>query len=163
MKISREAIENYIAENNLEAADGFVYGFETYDDAENFANQIDSEVVEIKKRDGQHWKNMGFAGKAFDLTPAMFGDDYDIFPSDSNIFKEMIYPFLENAADYEEAQNIMEKYNDLVEAVENLEDGGIVLACNNGEGIYVPEQSFPKEVMEYYFDVYSYAIAVAIP
>lgn len=133
-------------------------GFETIKEAEKFANENGGEVSRFKNRDGhQFWRLLGWAGKAFSIDAYLedagdniylttLSDEYNRFAEDSKA-----------CAENEDFDGITRAYNRLEKAISGFdaleEDEELIW-----NGAYF--ESKKKAMMQYSYDVYSYAIGV---
>ncbi len=141
-----------------EPHDGWAaHGFDTFQDAKDFAEEVGGEVVEIHWYDGDHFANSkGLANKPFNRSAEDFGDDYCEFSNIEEEF-EVLKERIAECNSLEDIQHLIKNFEKLSDALEAAEDGEVVVAyC----GAY--DDTIQANVMEYSYDTSNYAIAVTL-
>lgn len=135
-------------------------GFDTYEDAEAFAEEIGSDVCLFQTRDGHtFWRNNGRKYEALTADDYLndLGDNFhawtpDMLDSDADVVRDLVADDeLEKAAKkIADLQKLRDEYDE-AEADE-------IIIC--GEGRYM--ETVKATMMKYYEDVHTYAVGVLI-
>lgn len=133
-------------------------GFNTIEQAEEFARENGGEVSKFKTRAGHHfWRLIGWTNEAFSID-AWLEDAGD--NTYMTILSDEFERFAEVAKDYannEDFDGITKAYNRLEnakDAIDALEDDEVLV----WNGSYFESKN--EKMMEYSYDVYSYAVGV---
>lgn len=131
-------------------------GFETFEEAQEFAKEHDLEIIHIKKRDGwQMWERGNIAWEAYTISADTYGDDYSSYTSEEVYFEQEVKVALESAESYDEVKAIMDAAERVIDELRLIDDNEQVIT----RGLDYVEVA-KVTTMEYCEDVYHYAIAV---
>lgn len=110
-----------------------VIGFESFEQAKEFAEEFGFDLTYFEKRDGwQLWYRAG--GVAFDpmlVSCNDYGDDYTEFQpgmGEEDFFESEIVEVISNFSDFESFDNFLEEKKELWEEIQKAEEGQIVIA-----------------------------------
>lgn len=171
--MSRELLENIAYEKGLEYIEtttgmngypqhlrGAIIGFETFEEAEEVAQEHGLRITTFFKRDG--WKlyqrERGTTYRALHITASDYGDDYKHFTnkiSESDFIEEELLPNLA-ATTFGDIQIITQRYEELFDKIVEAEDDELVIASTFGE--YV--ETIKKELMSWTHDSKTWVIGV---
>jgi hypothetical protein len=161
-----------LAENNnlqfIETTDGMngypqnlkpaLIGFETFEEAKEFASEHGLETWIFHKRDGwQLWERKTLAYVSFHNSADDYGDNYNMFESDDkkDYYENEVKPRLENFSDLNDLKKFVEKQEEIMDELERCDDGEAVITyC----GEYY--ETIKVRSMEFYHDTHSYVIGV---
>lgn len=143
-----------------------IIGFDTYQQAEDFANEHGCEVSLFKIRDGhQLWTNLG--RKHEPLTDRDYLEDLSdnywqaskemCIETFKNILADMLEKF---EGDFSDIDTLIAGEKELLEAIENCSDDEIIIT---GSGFKFGHYDTCKKVMmQYHYDVTTYAVGVFV-
>lgn len=141
---------------NLQCA---LIGFETFEQAEEFAQENDLDVVCLHKRDGwQLYERGEIAYEPFNIKADDYGDNYNMFkPSDlEDYYENEIKPCLDSFDNLEDLQKFLEDQNEIMDELENCDENEAVITyCGK---LY--ERITAIRAMEFYHDTHYYVIGV---
>ena len=137
-----------------------VIGFDTWQDAEEFAKETGREIVRITKRDGhQFWWSEGREFEPLKPTVAWYGDTYEAFESQDQWWeseKEFLQELFANGISSEAFKDEINRLIEIYNTFDGLEDNEQVVT----ESHAFPE-IVPIETMRWHDkDVTDYVIAV---
>jgi len=133
-------------------------GFETIEDAKEFARENGGEVSKFKTRDGHHfWRLIGWTNEAFTLD-AWLEDAGDntyttTLPEEFERFAEDAKEFANNE-DFDGVEKAFSRFKKAKDEFDILGDDEVLI----WNGAYF--ESKAKKMMQYSYDVYSYAVGV---
>lgn len=134
----------------------FVYGFETFKEAEQYATEHKKNVCLFKIRDGHNfYKNLGETIEPLTIYDYLsdLGDDYSSF--DFEYEKTALSEKLEEIDDVDEVRTLIQNFSELLEKQEDLNDGEMIILHLNQY-----YETCNEVLMSYSEDVYSYVIGV---
>lgn len=113
-------------------------GFDTYEEAEQFAVANDGEVHEFHKMDGwQLWERIGRAYEPMIVTEEDYGNGYE-FVSDTRVWlneqKERLTELVGNLKpnNFEDIRKELDRLEEICDYIESLDKGEVVV-LNDGE------------------------------
>lgn len=138
-----------------------VIGFESFEQAQEFADEYNLNLEVFKKRDGwAFWyRTRNKAFEPFVRTCEDYGDDYRFFESSDQFefFENEVRDILVNCTDFEEAKQVIENAEKVYDEICNLSDDEFVVTrC----GSYY--DTIKKKTMQYEYDTHHYAIGVIL-
>ncbi len=150
-----EYIETTSARNGYpQSIKGAVIGFETYEEAKNFASENDLEIQFFKKKDGWDlwYRNGNTAYEGLTIYSSDYGDDYDDICSDDHeneqeFIQSEISERIAQLSSFEEIERFLSDKKDLWEKVEIIEEDEIIITCC---GMYY--ETLKKETMRFSHD-----------
>lgn len=136
-----------------------VIGFETFEDAKDFAREIGGQVVDLCKRDGwQFWKSNGRVWEEWKMNAEDYGDDYECvtdaqewWQGEREIMSEVEYDTPEDMYEH------LEMIKDIYEEIEGLCENEQLLICR---GRRYDTEVIPIKTMRYHIDVWRHEIGV---
>lgn len=138
---------------NLEPA---LIGFNTWEEAEAFAEENGLILCELHKRDGwQLWGRGNQVIEPFNITYEDYGDNYDVIGKDraSSYYEEEIKPIISEFDSLDDLEDFIDKKRVVVDELENMEDDeAVVTYC----GVY--DSTIKPKCMEWGFDTHNYVI-----
>lgn len=140
---------------------GFVFiGFDSFEEAQEYARVNGGDIVELHKRDGEHiWRNDGRTNKPYKLDGDTYGDDYMTYTDADEWWEEEFQSF--NIREYRcpaQAIERLQKMEEIYDAIWALEENQQLL-------IHKPSLRYEIiaiETMSYREDVYTYKIGVSV-
>lgn len=136
-----------------------VSGFESFEDAEDFAKQVRGEVVDLCKRDGhQFWSNCGRVWQEWKLTAEDYGDDYECVTDWEDWWedeKEILSETMKELETPDDLTILTDRVWKIYNEINNLGDNEQILLCR---GEYY--DTIPIKTTRYHIDVYERMIAV---
>ena len=109
-----------------------IVGFDDYDSAKEIADKYDLSLIWIDKREGWHiWHRGDTAYGPMEISPEDFGANYE-FEDDVNAYKGIVFETIEDKisrgmVDYDGIKEIMKKAEEVIEAIDGLEEGQTVV------------------------------------
>lgn len=170
----QEKIE--LAENNgltiIETTEGMngypkntnvgIIGFETFEEAEEFAEQNGLQVVSFVRRNGhQFWQNQGWRTEPYDQLQEYLDDEnYHCFYGNiEELAEELAQLYKDSIADitdFGEMEEIFNTFNDLYDELGTLGDDCFIATDTS----YRNYELLDKKTMMLDYDVYRYQIGV---
>ena len=136
-------------------------GFETFDQAEEFAKQNNGVVVALRKRDGwQFWESEGRVFEPFHVDGDTYGDDYSTETTQEHwedTCRELLSAMICDGASLEDISNAVRNMVAVSEKINLLDDNEALLLCH---GEYC--DTIKTRTMSYSEDVWSHQIGVEI-
>lgn len=128
-----------------------VTGFDTFEDAQAYADENELELIWLHKRNGQQFYNRGDkAYKPLTIKPEDFGDGC-VFYDDEEVFMEDVRSFISDMANSECSLNDFETFiaeaKEIVEALEQRDISEVVIVDN---GLYYDTQKLHPIEWHYY-------------
>lgn len=137
-----------------------IIGFDSFEEAQEYACVNGGDIVELHKRDGEHiWRNDGRTNKPYELDGDTYGDDYMTYTDAEEWWKEERESF--DIREYgcpAQAIEALQKMEEIYDAIWALEENQQVL-------IHKPSMRYETiaiETMSYREDVYTYYIGVSV-
>ena len=134
-------------------------GFETFEQAEEFAKKNDGVVVALRKRDGwQFWESEGRVYEPFHVDGDTYGDDYSSETSQENweiACRDLLSAMISDGASLEDISNAVKDMIAVSEKIDRLDDNEAVLLY---QGKYY--DTVRTRTMSYSEDVWCHQIGV---
>lgn len=131
-----------------------IVGFNTFEEAEVFAEEHSMELIHLKKRDGWDlWERGNTAWNAYDMMPNYDNDNNTVMYNYQEDITEEVKDYISGLDEFEEIAKAVETYKEINEKIEDLEEDEILLVHNGSLEV------IKKEAMSYCEDVYHYTIA----
>ena len=144
--MSRELLENIAYEKGLEYIEtttgmngypqcirGAIIGFETFEEAEEVAQEHGLRITTFFKRDGWHLyeRNNNTAWEPLKITSCDYGDDYSHYDSDDveNFFEEYVAPMLGEFDNFEDLQTFIDEHKRIYEELQSIDEAQLVITC----------------------------------
>ena len=105
-------------------------GFETFEDAEEFATENGMKTWIFHKRDGwQLWERRTTAYESFIVTSEDYGDDYNMFKTDDldGYFENEVKPCLGNFDNIEDLKNFLDNQQEIMDKLESCDENEVVI------------------------------------
>lgn len=115
-----------------------VIGFETYEEAQEYARENGMEICSFFKKQGWDlWVREGYIANAFQLNASMFSDDYSHY--DWNDGERYMEEAKQQVADFKEydgwederCQEYLEECEQCRDEIDNLQEGEFACVANN--------------------------------
>lgn len=144
-----------------------VIGFDNFEDATQFANSINGEVVLLSRKDGRHfYTNNGWVDKPIHYTKLI--DDSIIDFSDINDFKEYILNVLkENFNTFDDCEEFISNVNSINDFIDNYDyvvnnnlDKKFIILYDSNRKIPFAIDVVSEYTMRGCYDTTSYVIGV---
>lgn len=139
---------------------GYV-GFDSFEEAECFAERFNGRVVTLKKRDGwQLWQSMGWTDGPFNIKESDYGDNYRLVSSVKeweSETRDFLYDLLDDGASLEDIKNLLLGGLETKSHLETLGEGEAVLLHH---GKYY--DTIKTVTMSFYEDTWSYEVGVEL-
>lgn len=133
-------------------------GFDTFEDAEKFAQEHGLDTWLFHKRDGwQLWNRVSSVYEPMSINYEDYGDNYNLYTAVEleNYFENEVKPCLENFDNIEGLREFLDKQETIMDELENLnEDEAVVTYC----GAYY--ETIQLHPMEWGHDTHNYIIGV---
>lgn len=137
-----------------------IIGFDSFEEAQEYARVNGGDIVELHKRDGAHiWWNDGRTDKPYELDGDTYGDDYMTYTDAAEWTKEVFQSF--NIIEYDcldQAIEALQKMEEICDAIWDLEENQQLL-------IHKPSMRYETiaiKTMSYREDVNTYCIGVTV-
>lgn len=145
--------------NESGESDHAIFGFTSFEDAEEFADKIGSCVKYFQKRNGAHfWHDNGSATEPYTYQDYLreLGDNYSVACAEElfESYKEQV----SSSDTFEEAEACRDTFKEIKEEMETASEDEVILLCN---GRYF--ETVQKSMMYFHEDVTTYEIGVLIP
>lgn len=128
-----------------------ISGFSSFEEAKRIASENELTLVWLDKREGwKLWHRGNTATEPMTITSNDFGDDYVFEDNSEEVMQRANYVIAELAnqgATFDFIRSYMEKVEKVTEAIENLEDGQVVVTY---KGEYY--DTIEKNPIYFYFD-----------
>ena len=129
-----------------------VAGFESFEDAEDFAKDVNGEMVDLCKRDGhQFWSNCGRVWQEWKLTAEDYGDDYECVTDWEDWWedeKEILSETMKELETPDDLTLLTDRVWKICNEINNLGDNEQILLCR---GEYYG--TIPIKTTRYHIDV----------
>lgn len=137
-----------------------ISGFDTFEDAEAFAQDVNGDVVKLRQRDGHHfWENTGNLYYPLQIREFVNWEDNEVILDleEFEWWKEQEIDFMtDNEWEEDDINARMTKIEEIAKAVSEMgSDMALVLRKENL--YYYTEKKCPTEIRQ---DVYTYEVAV---
>ena len=136
-------------------------GFDTFDQAEDFAKQNNGVVVALRKRDGwQFWESEGRVFEPFRVDSDTYGDDYSTETSREHwedTCRDLLSAMISDGTSLEDMSRIVKDMIAVSERIDHLDENEAVLLYH---GEYC--DTIKTHTMSYNEDVWSHQIGVEI-
>lgn len=135
---------------------GAIIGFESWKQAEEFANENGLTLVSLHKCDGwQMYERGNKMWEPFKPSASWYGDDYTQFSADDyeDFYDSEVKPFLCDFDDFETLQSFVEKQKVVYEELSKIDESKLVITFF---GDYY--DTIDKESMEWNHDTHRYII-----
>ena len=170
--MSRELLENIAYEKGLEYVEtttgmngypqhlrGAIIGFETFEEAEEVAQEHGLRITTFFKRDGWqlYQRESGTTYRALHITASDYGDDYSqLETSDSrDFFENEVKPFLADVDSFSSLHSLLSEKEKLYDYLDGINDGQIIITrC----GEYY--ETIDRELMSWSHDGKTWVIGV---
>lgn len=156
MNTNIQSLDQFAYANELQVVnteDGkALIGFESWEQAEQIADQLGQDIIHISRRDGHHqWTHKGWMSEPFDMiNDVHWADDYSIYTS-----AEQVAELIAELEEYDEDEERIEELKQLHAELESMPEDDIAIVLDNR----VTEYCHCKQ-MSYHYDVYRHEIAV---
>ena len=161
-----EACQSYEVVETTKGRNGYPYmlgkaviGFDTFDDAKDFASRNGGVIVELSKRDGwQFWSVTYEIAGPFVIDENDYGCDYECIDNKSEWWKDekdFLKELLDCDVDIDDVDCQMNRIHEIEEVFDNLEDGEQIVLHNR----YLYEVG-KKETMRFRHDVWTSVVGV---
>lgn len=133
-------------------------GFDTFEDAENFAQEHGLDTWLLHKRDGwQLWNRVYSVYEPMSISCEDYGDDYNLYTASSLecYFEEEVKPRLENFDNIEDLREFLKEQEEIMSELEYLDDDEAVITLF---GKY--HETINLHPMEWVHDTHYYIIGV---
>lgn len=138
-----------------------IIGFDTFEQADEYAKQNDGVVVEFRKRDGwQFWESQGRVYEPLRIDSDTYGDDYSIETSQENwedTCRDLLSAMINDGASLEDISNVVRDMVTVNEKFDLLDENEAVLFY---QGKYW--DTIKTRAMSYSEDVWHHEIGVEI-
>lgn len=137
---------------------GAIIGFDSWEQAEKFANEFGLSLVMLHKRDGwQMYERRTSVYEPLKNSAADYGDDYSQYSSDdyADFFENDVQPFLSDFDNFDDLQDFLDKSKKVYEELSSIDENQLVITC---QGEYY--DTIAKESMEWSHDTHHYIIGV---
>lgn len=132
-----EYIETTSARNGYpQSIQGAVIGFDTFEEAKNFASENDLEIQFFEKKDGWNlwYRNGNTAYEEMTISSNDYGDDYsEIYSSQFNdeedFIEEEVNEQMSELLSFEDIESFLNDKKDLWEEIEKMEEDEIIITC----------------------------------
>lgn len=109
-------------------------GFETFEEAEDFAQEHNLDVWLFHKRGGwQLWERKNLAYEPMTITPDDYGDDYNMFTPDEldDYYDNEVKPCLYNFDDFDSLKTFVDEQESIMDELERCnENEAVITYCN---------------------------------
>ena len=110
---------------------GAIIGFDTFEEAEEVAQEHGLRITTFFKRDGWHLyeRNDNTAWEPLKITSCDYGDDYSHYDSDDveNFFEENVAPMLGEFDNFEDLQNFIDEHKKIYEELQSIDGTQLVI------------------------------------
>ena len=133
-------------------------GFDTFEDAEKFAQEHGLDTWLFHKRDGwQLWNRVHSVNEPMSISCEDYGDDYNLYTASSleNYFEDEVKPCLENFDNIEGLREFLDKQETIMDELENLDEDEAVVTL---WGEY--RETIQLHPMEWIHDTHYYIVGV---
>lgn len=139
---------------------GAIVDFESYEQAEELANEFGLQIETFEKRDGWNlWYRTGnCAYEPFTNSGSDYGDNYGDWSngiSEEQFFESEVKFALDSFDNFDDIQNFINEKKELFEEIEKADDDEIVITY---EGRYY--ETIKEKSMRFYHDTRHYAIGL---
>lgn len=156
-----EYIETTSARNGYpQSIQGAVIGFETFEEAKNFASENDLGIQFFEKRDGWNlwYRNGNTAYEEMTISSNDYGDDYnEIYKGEFNVEEYFIdcevNEQMSELLSFEDLGRFLNEKKDLWEEIEKMEEDEMIITCCG-----VLYETLKKETMRFSHDTRTTAI-----
>lgn len=141
--------------HNLKSA---IIGFETFEQAEKFAQEHGFDIWMFHKRDGwELWERVQSVYEPMSISCEDYGDDYSIYKADEleNYFENVVKPSLEIFDNIDDLRDFLDEQEVIMRELGKLnEDEAVITYC----GTYY--ETIKLHPMELKHDTHNYVIGV---
>lgn len=172
MSTSRDSLEYIAYQNGLELIEttsernGYpshlkhaIIGFDSFEQAEKFANENDLQIEFFKKRDGWqlYYRTGNTAYEPIEISADDFGDNFSSFSNSDldDYYENEIKPFLDGFENMEDLETFIETQKEIIEKIEDADNDEIVIT---NYGKYY--DTFKKHSMSFSFDTHTTVIGL---
>ena len=136
-----------------------IIGFESMEQAREYAEQHDLSIEIFHKRDGWNvWYRTGNrAYDPFTRTAEDYGDDYNLFTADdaADYYENEVKEIISDFDNFEDVEKFLKERREVYDAICALDDNEAVVTYQGS--LY---EKIKRHSMGYYFDTHSYAIGL---
>lgn len=107
-------------------------GFETFEEAEEFAKENGLKTWIFHKRDGwQLWERRKPAYESFNVSAEDYGDNYNVFKANDldDYFENEVKPYLENFDNIEDLKDFLNNQEEIMNELECCDENEAVITC----------------------------------
>lgn len=164
----REFAENNSNLRFIETTDGMngypshlmpaLVGFETFKDAEDFAQEHDLDTMCFHKRDGwQLWERKNVVYEPLNITAADYGYNYSFIRKDEeeDYYDNYVKPYLSDFSSVETLLRFIEVNKEIEDRLQAAQDDEVVITYCGGYW-----DTIKPKCMEWGFDTHNYVIGV---
>ena len=141
---------------NLQKA---LVGFDTFEDAQNVAEQYGMMITTFTKRDGQqlYFRNGNQTYEPLRITAKDYGDDYKAYTSKDakSYFEEEVKPHLCEYQNIRDLQDFIDEQCTIIDELEFIDDDELLIVHNNRY-----HETINREMMDWYHDTKYISIGV---
>lgn len=140
-----------------------VIGFKSFEEAEEFAKEHNSEVVELRRKAGQYfWNSYGTAYSEYHLSSELYGDDYETAVDAYEWWQSASESIdVKSYADPIDLKFHIEKLEEIYSEIYSLGENEQLLIHKNYD--YCHYEVIPIEATEFEYDSCYFAIGVIVP
>ena len=136
-----------------------IIGFESMEEAREYAEQHDLSIEIFHKRDGWNvWYRTGNrAYDPFTRTAEEYGDDYNLFSAEdaTDYYENEVQEIISDFDNFDDVEKFLKERREVYDAICALEDNEAVVTYQGS--LY---EKIKKHSMGYYFDTHYYAIGL---
>ena len=133
-------IENLQVVDTTSAMSGYpqslkkaLIGFDSFEEAERIAGEYGLSIETFTKRDGWqlYYRTNNRAYSAIEVSAEEYGDDYRSFTASDyeGFYENEVQGMIGEFDDFDSVEDFLEKKKKIYDAIEDLEDDEMVLAC----------------------------------
>lgn len=138
---------------------GGIVGFNTFEEADDFAKEHGLSLYTFHKRDGWHmYERAGNPYGPMAITSGDYGDDYNHLGVErlEDFFESEVRPLLDCCESLDDLKKVLEETEEVYEKLQEIDETQWVITC---QGRYY--ETIDKEPVEWSHDTHTWVIGVA--